>query len=298
MTESVAIADIGKRYERFRRDLGDIGELARSICRVGMLHPVVLDSEGNLIAGGRRIAAAETLGWDEVPVTYVEGLAEAAELIAAERDENTCRADFKPTEMVALADRLAELERPKATERLRAAGELSPSASASGNLPKADAVSVRDATARAAGTSGRTLAKARKVVETANDETAPEPVRAAAIEAQAEMDATGKVDASYNKVRDAEAAQEIADSQDGLAESRIDYAAVRYRRKWWATVNAAHKIDEFKPLTDVVAACRNHESDDELLEMFVRTLRGWADELEEAISAPLPANVTELRKDQ
>lgn len=40
----------------------------------------------------------------------------------AERDENTCRKDFTPSEMVALAERLEELERPKAAERKADAG--------------------------------------------------------------------------------------------------------------------------------------------------------------------------------
>lgn len=52
--------------ERHRRDLGDIDALARSIAEVGLLHPIVVTSEGKLIAGERRLMAVRSLGWDEI----------------------------------------------------------------------------------------------------------------------------------------------------------------------------------------------------------------------------------------
>jgi ParB/RepB/Spo0J family partition protein len=57
---------------RHRRDLGDIDELARSIDEVGLLHPIVVRSDGRLIAGERRLAACKRLGWQRVPVTVVD----------------------------------------------------------------------------------------------------------------------------------------------------------------------------------------------------------------------------------
>jgi hypothetical protein len=42
---------------------------------------------------------------------------DAALLLQAERDENTCRKDFTPSEAVAIGKELEELERPKAAER-------------------------------------------------------------------------------------------------------------------------------------------------------------------------------------
>lgn len=57
---------------RHRRDLGDVSGLAKSIEAVGLLHPIVVRSDGRLIAGERRLAACKLLGWKEVPVTVLD----------------------------------------------------------------------------------------------------------------------------------------------------------------------------------------------------------------------------------
>ena len=43
--------------DRVRKDLGDIDAFAARIERVGLLHPVVVNTNGELIAGYRRIEA-------------------------------------------------------------------------------------------------------------------------------------------------------------------------------------------------------------------------------------------------
>ncbi len=60
---------IGKRH---RKDMGDISALAQSIEEVGLLHPVVVTPQKELIAGQRRIKACEELFWEEVPVHVVD----------------------------------------------------------------------------------------------------------------------------------------------------------------------------------------------------------------------------------
>jgi ParB family transcriptional regulator, chromosome partitioning protein len=62
------IADI-KIGPRFRKDLGDIDTLARSIAEIGLLHPVVINQNNELIAGARRLQACKSLGWNEIAVT-------------------------------------------------------------------------------------------------------------------------------------------------------------------------------------------------------------------------------------
>lgn len=47
-------------------------------------------------------------------------------LLEAERDENTCRLDMKPSEKVALGLALEELEKPKARERKTGRPPISP----------------------------------------------------------------------------------------------------------------------------------------------------------------------------
>ena len=59
MKIEISRINIGTRY---RDDYGDIAHLADLINRDGMLHPIVIDSEYNLIAGERRIMACQRLG--------------------------------------------------------------------------------------------------------------------------------------------------------------------------------------------------------------------------------------------
>lgn len=51
-----------------------VAMLAGSIKEFGFVVPVVVDAEGVIIAGHGRVAAAELLGWTEVPVVQVDHL--------------------------------------------------------------------------------------------------------------------------------------------------------------------------------------------------------------------------------
>lgn len=65
------ITDI-KIGNRFRKDLGDIQTLANSIQEIGLLQPIVVNQNNELIAGQRRLeACGKILGWTEIPVTIV-----------------------------------------------------------------------------------------------------------------------------------------------------------------------------------------------------------------------------------
>ncbi|MBX6396308.1 MAG: ParB N-terminal domain-containing protein [Alicyclobacillaceae bacterium] len=62
---------------RVREDTGDIGEIAESMRRYGLIHPIVVDAQNRLVAGGRRLEAAKHLGWREIEVRYLGELSEA-----------------------------------------------------------------------------------------------------------------------------------------------------------------------------------------------------------------------------
>jgi hypothetical protein len=47
---------------RFRRDLGDVSSLAESVAEIGLLQPIVVSPDGQLVAGARRIEAFKQLG--------------------------------------------------------------------------------------------------------------------------------------------------------------------------------------------------------------------------------------------
>lgn len=79
---------------RFRKDLGDLTELKKSISEVGLIQPIVVSTTGELIAGERRLRACEELGIEPiyrmVDFTYPE---------RAQIEENTIRKDFTPEEI-------------------------------------------------------------------------------------------------------------------------------------------------------------------------------------------------------
>jgi hypothetical protein len=78
---------------RFRKELGDLTDLKKSIKKQGLIHPIVKDSKGNLIAGARREQACRELGI--VPEVRTVDFDNPQQ---AEIDENTCRKDFTPRE--------------------------------------------------------------------------------------------------------------------------------------------------------------------------------------------------------
>jgi ParB-like chromosome segregation protein Spo0J len=117
MSERRLIADIRVPADRVRKDLGDVAALAASLDDVGLIQPVVVTPENVLVAGVRRLEAAKRLGWPEIDVHVVADLVTAALTLTAERDENTCRKDFTPMELVAVGRQLEALERPIAKER-------------------------------------------------------------------------------------------------------------------------------------------------------------------------------------
>ena len=72
----VQIRDVQVR-RRHRKDLGDIDSLAASMADVGLLQPIVLRPDMTLVAGERRLMAAEQLGWQDVLAHVVSNLDEA-----------------------------------------------------------------------------------------------------------------------------------------------------------------------------------------------------------------------------
>lgn len=89
-----------------RRDVGDLGELAESIDRFGLLSPILvhIDDEGEYVlrSGLRRLRACQTvLGWQVVPVLAVDHLPDVTgEAMQAFRDEHTQRKELTPSERV------------------------------------------------------------------------------------------------------------------------------------------------------------------------------------------------------
>jgi ParB/RepB/Spo0J family partition protein len=84
--------------DRRRIDLGNLDELASSIARHGLLHPIIVTKDLRLVAGERRFRACQKLHWKEIPIQWFEETDEYT-LEAVELEENTRRLDFNWKEL-------------------------------------------------------------------------------------------------------------------------------------------------------------------------------------------------------
>jgi N6-adenosine-specific RNA methylase IME4 len=205
MTCNRNVSDI-RIGHRHRRDLGNLDALARSIADVGLLQPILIRPDGALVAGERRLAAVRRLGWEQVPVHVVEGFDDTLRALVAERDENTCRKDFTPSEMVALGQALEEWQREAARRRQATAGPKAgrgQKLTGSGKLPEPVKGDTRDKVGAAVGMSGKTYERAKAVVEAA----AAEPEKYERL--REDMDRTGKVNGVYRRLERLQQAERI-----------------------------------------------------------------------------------------
>lgn len=197
------IADI-KIPERHRKDLGDLDDLMDSITQVGLLQPVVLLPDNTLVSGVRRIEAFKDLGRTEIPAHHVDTLDDAVKILQAERDENTCRKDFTPSELVAIGRTLEEFEGQQAKERQGTRTDLDEH---SGQRPECSKGDTRDKVAAAVGTSGSTYERAKTVVAAAEAE--PEKYG----HLVTEMDESGKVNPALRELRQIQEHEEGKEEQ-------------------------------------------------------------------------------------
>jgi len=106
----VKISDIKVKH-RVRKDLGDIEALKDSLRRYGLLNPITLNSKYELIAGGRRLEAAKSIGWTNINAVILDSTNAASEL-ELELEENNQRKEFSNEELLAGYKRLEKLKHP------------------------------------------------------------------------------------------------------------------------------------------------------------------------------------------
>lgn len=88
---------------RHRKDMGDIEALAQSIQEEGLLQPIGVTPDKELVFGERRLRAyRDVLGRDTIPARIVD----VQSVLAGQIAENTMRKDFTPSELVAIVDAL------------------------------------------------------------------------------------------------------------------------------------------------------------------------------------------------
>jgi ParB family chromosome partitioning protein len=86
--------------ERFRKEHGNIYALQESIEKEGLMQPIGITPDFELVFGERRLLACQYLLWDKIPARIVL----VSSIIAGEYAENEIRKDFTPSERAAIAD--------------------------------------------------------------------------------------------------------------------------------------------------------------------------------------------------
>jgi len=149
-----------KEGERARKDYGDMSLIENSIKQIGLLQPIVIDANYNLVCGGRRIKAFKNLGFKKIPARIVN----LEHIILGEYAENEVRKDFTHSERVAIGKKLEErLSGRKGSNQYKQKVD-------SLNLDEAKKRTDQLAAKKAGYVSKDTYRQAKKVVETAQPE--------------------------------------------------------------------------------------------------------------------------------
>jgi ParB family chromosome partitioning protein len=112
----IAIEEVKVKH-RVRKDLGDLSGLKESMNRYGLMNPITVTPEYELIAGGRRLEAARELGWVNISALVLSP-ADAASRLEMELEENEQRAPFTGAELLSGYKKLEKLRRGHWWQRL------------------------------------------------------------------------------------------------------------------------------------------------------------------------------------
>jgi len=152
--------------DRLRKQAVKLDELAQDIQRNGLINPITVMPSGGkykLLAGFRRLRAAQSLGWTEIDANLVAPKdAEAA--IRIEYSENDQREPFTFSEKMDYARIIEAIEQAKAKERMVAGKKASDPVD---DRPQGDKSKTRDIVGEKIGMSGRQYDRAKFVANQA-----------------------------------------------------------------------------------------------------------------------------------
>ena len=97
--------------------LGDLQSLMDSLDVRGLMNPVTVNSDYELIAGHRRLESARRLGWEMIEVQVVEAPDELS-MLELELEENLHRLDFTAIELSQARERIEKLRNPGFLRRI------------------------------------------------------------------------------------------------------------------------------------------------------------------------------------
>lgn len=112
MIKKINVEDvaIGTRKRRLSSKIVD--NLVKSIQKVGLLHPIIIDSDNNLISGQHRLLAAKKLNYDQIEVRVANIKSNEYGDLKIELSDNCDRTKLDPFDQEALLDALKK-ERDK-----------------------------------------------------------------------------------------------------------------------------------------------------------------------------------------
>ena len=111
----VPIEDI-KVNKRLRKEMGDIAALADSMKRFGQISPILISKKNVLIAGGRRLEAARSLGWRTINAIEID-VSDKLTKLEYELEENVQRRDFTAEEADEAVRKIQKLRNPSLFRR-------------------------------------------------------------------------------------------------------------------------------------------------------------------------------------
>lgn len=170
--------------DRFRHDLGDLDALARDIEATGLLQPIVITPDHQLIAGMRRLNAWQRTSHKDAPIPA--HVVDVKSLTRGEFSENMLRKDFTISERLAIMDSLSA--------QMRAA-RAAPDRPMPGRRGRPADGAILDIVGDHLGVSRSTLNKAAAVANAARRN----PGKYQFLVDR--MDRTGKVDAAFRELR-------------------------------------------------------------------------------------------------
>ncbi len=99
--------EIDKIVERpgSRNESDDLRSLEKSIGDLGLLFPLLVNTDNVLIAGSRRLEACRRLGWKTVPIFRVDVEENSLRALDILIQENLCRRDLNVEELETLIGR-------------------------------------------------------------------------------------------------------------------------------------------------------------------------------------------------
>lgn len=107
----IKISDV-KVKKRVRKDLGDLSSLKDSLRTFGLLNPITINSNYELIAGERRLEAAKAIGWESINATMIAAPVNKINQLEMELEENNQRKEFTDEELLEGYKRLERLRNP------------------------------------------------------------------------------------------------------------------------------------------------------------------------------------------